>query len=219
MAELNLREKLRQLLVRKGVKFVLKFSGLTFKRTLMAEEMEQVQHIRYQLYAEAGYINAADYPEGKFSDKYDGASANFLVLDKDKPVGTVRLILNSKIGFPTEHLFNFDRPKISRQNIAEISRLAIARQYRGGSRAAMIGLMKMIYEYANERHITYAYSFMPKRLEQSFRNFGLSFYLLHEKPLQKKHFMERNGLAGYFLRNQARPYLLSINETKTLFGL
>lgn len=215
------RKKLRQLLMKRVTHDALRFSGLTFIHTKTESELEQVYRLRYHLYSEAGYICPSKYPDGVFKDQWDHASINFLVLNsQEEPIGTMRLVLNSIAGFPTEQLFNFKIPRIPRHRIAEISRFAIAKNYRAKNHTILIGLIKLIYEYSKDLDIEVLYAYMPEALEILLRKLEISFIKLPTMPLTPKYFSARDVIGGYFKRhNHVYPYLLSVMNEKILLGL
>lgn len=109
---------------------------MPFKVSLVTDEKElaAVFKLRYKVYCqEWGFEKPENYPDRLEMDDYDKNSLHFAAKDDSgKIVGTVRLILGSSQGFPAEKYceIDTDRNKIPGERIAEISRLAISREYR-----------------------------------------------------------------------------------------
>jgi N-acyl-L-homoserine lactone synthetase len=98
------------------------------------EELAEVYKLRYKVYCEEwGFEKPEDHPDGLERDEYDKNSVHFAVkTDEGKLIGTIRLILNSLNGFPLEkHCpININKDTLPRNALAEISRLAISKNYR-----------------------------------------------------------------------------------------
>lgn len=95
----------------------------------------EVFKLRYKVYCdEWGFEKPEDHPEGLESDEYDQHSVHLgaFCQDSGKLIGTIRLILNSELGFPIENHCTLTTSglAIDRNNIAEISRLAVSKDFR-----------------------------------------------------------------------------------------
>lgn len=105
-----------------------------FKKATTEEEKIEIYKLRYQVYCEEyGFLPAADHPDGLEKDEYDDFSTHFTATDNQgNIIGTIRLIQDSKLGLPIEKYcgLKIDNSINSRENIAEISRLAINKIYR-----------------------------------------------------------------------------------------
>jgi N-acyl amino acid synthase of PEP-CTERM/exosortase system len=107
------------------------------------ELLRAVFRLRYQVYCieqRAPGFEASSYPEGMESDVYDRHSVHMLLRHRPSGdfVGTARLILTDPLDpqklFPTEQHTKLDPTlidikKLSRQDIGEISRLVVVRQF------------------------------------------------------------------------------------------
>jgi N-acyl amino acid synthase of PEP-CTERM/exosortase system len=94
-----------------------------------------IYRLRFQVYVkEWGFEAIKDHPDGLEHDDFDDYSVHtYACCDQRKQViGTVRMILNSPLGFPIERYFDIpDLPNnVDRNTIGEISRLAISKEYR-----------------------------------------------------------------------------------------
>lgn len=105
-----------------------------FYTTPSQKELDEIYRLRYSVYCEEyGYLDKKNYPGKKESDEYDRHSVHFVLRSKSGEIAaTVRMILFSPDGFPIEKHFRLDIhvPQEKRMNIAEISRLIVAKKYR-----------------------------------------------------------------------------------------
>jgi len=95
-------------------------------------QLRRVFRLRYKVYCEEwDFEKAENHPDGLEMDIYDKHSVHFLAKDVDgKSAGTIRLILDSDDGFPVERYCGVEIKGVDRSRIAEISRLAINKNYR-----------------------------------------------------------------------------------------
>lgn len=99
---------------------------------------KEIFKLRYDVYVcEFGFEKKEDHPSGQEKDIYDPHSIKLAAVEQvdaemQKVIGTIRLILPSEHGFPIENKAPIDFPegKKSIDKIAEISRLAISKDYR-----------------------------------------------------------------------------------------
>lgn len=111
-------------------------SLFNFSKANTPELLEEVFRLRYKVYCfECNFLNPADYPQEKEKDKYDPSSVHFFASDDLGIIGTARIILNSKEGFPLEsHCKNnltIDKKLLpDPKKTAEVSRLVISKEYR-----------------------------------------------------------------------------------------
>ena len=113
---------------------MLSHGHFRFVRAETDDLREKVYRLRYAVYvSEFGFEKPEDHPGGLETDTYESSAVHFAALDPDdEVVGTIRLILHSDRGFPTEKAvdirFPGERPRPDK--IAEISRLALSYRYR-----------------------------------------------------------------------------------------
>ena len=108
--------------------------SFTVNRVSGEKELTEIYRLRYKIYClEWRFEKPENHSSEILTDIYDNYSLHFAVRDySGKIVGAVRLILYSEQGFPIEKYCHLDvsKDKIPREKIAEISRLAIHRDYR-----------------------------------------------------------------------------------------
>ena len=89
--------------------------------------MASMYRVRYQVYClECGFRDPAEYPYKMEWDEYDESSLHYVAItDSGEVVGTVRLVLDSHLGFPLENHCGLVLEKCegARNDAAEISRL------------------------------------------------------------------------------------------------
>lgn len=108
--------------------------GFIVDKVLDDSGLKEIYRLRYKVYVEeCGFERPENHPAGIEIDKFDKNSVHFATKNENENIiGTVRLILNSPIGFPIEKRckLNINKYELSRNHLAEISRLAISKQYR-----------------------------------------------------------------------------------------
>ena len=97
--------------------------------------LREIQRLRYDVYCvERQFLDASDFSEQLESDVYDDHAVHCAATDIDGQVsGALRLVLDSRLGFPLEaHAKGLDESfqRLPRDHTAEISRLAIAKSGR-----------------------------------------------------------------------------------------
>ena len=169
--------------------------------------------LRQQVYLEEEYIAASSRTEMLFTDEFDDVSEHLVVLDKDDcVVGATRFVLPSPLGYPTERFFNVQRPNVRPERLGEFSRLTIAAGHRGGARAPMIGLLKLVYEVMVRNSVDHVYAFMAPRLITSLASLGCVTRRLPELPPTPEHLANRRPMKGYFEKQDILPVLLRLDE-------
>lgn len=97
--------------------------------------LESIYRLRYQVYVtEWGFEDPDDHPDGLEMDSHDLRSLHFYAYTGsiDRIIGTARIILGSELKFPIEQHFKVNGLPLHtpRNKIAEISRLAISKEFR-----------------------------------------------------------------------------------------
>lgn len=97
--------------------------------------MGEAHRLRFKVYCdEWGFEKPEAHPGGLERDEFDAHAVHFgaLAAETGELIGTIRIILNSELGFPIEQhcVFDTDLSFVEKSNIAEISRLAVSKDYR-----------------------------------------------------------------------------------------
>ncbi len=177
---------------------------LVFRQISRPEDLEKVFRLRYQVFVvEQALGRAEDHPRGIAHDRFDAVAQHFLCeTPEGLPIGTLRLILPSPLGFPVEDhcLLFIDPGKIPRDRLGEISHLAVRRAYQrrredpfhpappdrcetsGEPRPAdrrrsdiVLGLYREVYHATRRLDITHWYAAMEDKLWILLRRFGFVF--------------------------------------------
>lgn len=128
-----------------GLEFRL--GGFQFAAATTSELLDQVYRLRYRAYVRD--IKVADptlFPGEKHTDPQDSWSIHAVALDPTgAAVGTIRLVLNSQVGFQTLEAASEDQriKLVSSRKIAELSRLALGDPYARASADIWSALMSI----------------------------------------------------------------------------
>lgn len=181
-------------------------SAFNFTKMTEQAELHKVFKLRYRAYCEEwGFEKPEDHPEGIEYDEYDKHSVHFAATRNSDHliIGTIRLILNSEKGFPIEKHCKIDEDlsHLNRNKLAEISRLAISKEYLRRAEDSVIfrdkgeyqpeltqipierrkrqeivcGLYKCIYKESKKRGLTHWYAVMGKGLYLLLKRFSIPF--------------------------------------------
>ena len=105
---------------------------------------DSIQALRYAVYClECKYLDPAKYPNERETDEYDPYSVQFAATnERDEMVATLRLVRDSRLGFPLEGhagTLSAEYHRLPRDKTAEISRLILARSYRRRANDGLYG--------------------------------------------------------------------------------
>jgi len=115
------------------------FSKLTLSLASSAEEIREVQRLRYKVFIETMGLTALENPDGLDTDEFDDYCDHLIVRDNKslKIVGTYRVLgphSARKIGrYYSESEFDLSRFEHIRDQIAEAGRACIHPDYRSGA--------------------------------------------------------------------------------------
>jgi len=199
------------------------------------ERINEIYRLRYKVYClECGYEDPCDYINHLEEDEYDRIATHFCALESrsNKIVGTARIILPSAAGLPIFNYFPVDSElllSIPPDSVAEISRLAISKEYRQRMVDAAIygdnvislmdererrnwrkryeielvtGLYHCIYAESIQLGLTHLYAIMSDGLYALLTRWGLTW-----QPIGPA--LDYHGIR--------RPYMASIKENKHWF--
>lgn len=202
--------------------------GFDFRRVHDAQALEDIYRLRYKVYVEEwGFERSEDHPGGIERDAFDEHSMHFVAARYGQMIGTIRLIRHSEKGFPIEHHCTIDcsADSLEKCRIAEISRLAVSKEYRkrledrrifrpdldGGDvlfteetlnsrrkrQEIIVGLFKAMYAESKKAGLTHWYAVMAKALYVLLQRLGIVF-----TPIGPE--VNYHGLRA--------PYILEIKE-------
>ena len=147
------------------------FAPLPRSRAAPDAALHAMQRLRYEVYClEQRFVDAARCTDGRESDDYDLHAIHFAAAtDRGEVVATLRLVLDSPLGFPLERYaagLLDHRPGTERPRTGEVSRLIIATRYRSATiREPLIlfGLFRHLYEESWRMGLDYLLAAMEPR--------------------------------------------------------
>ncbi len=175
-----------------------------YRPAVTSVDRQMIYQLRYQVYVnEWRFENRLDHPSGMERDVFDQHSHHFMAFSNNILIGTVRIIRYSPIGFPLERncTVTADLSAINRENIGEISRLAVSKDFRrraydkelyeGGPASEdlfqsdkdmrrkrheiILGLFKAMYQESKALGITHWIVATAKALQILLRRLGIVF--------------------------------------------
>jgi N-acyl-L-homoserine lactone synthetase len=157
--------------------------------TLLASDavLHAMQRLRYEVYClEQRFVDAARCADGRESDEFDPHAIHFAATDRGEVVATLRLVLDSPLGFPLErHVpgLLYGQPPGERPGTGELSRLIIAPRYRTPALREpqiLFGLFRRLYEESWRLGLDYLVAAMEGKLARLVRRLGFPFVPLGE---------------------------------------
>jgi N-acyl-L-homoserine lactone synthetase len=147
------------------------------------DSLDAIHRLRYQVYClERQFLDLGAHPEGRETDEYDRYAVHFAATDETgELVATLRLVVDSPLGFPLEHRAVSLFPEFTRLRRAltgEISRLILARQQRGviiAEPLLLFGLLKELYEESRRLGLDGLLATMEDGLARLVRRLGFQF--------------------------------------------
>lgn len=131
------------------------------------EELEACFRILHDAYVASGFMKPSE--TGMRITMYHALPTTTTLCAKydGKVVGTMSMIREGVFGFPMQAAFDLSDVRLRQGQIAEISALAVHKDYRKTGGAILFPLMKFMYEYCTEyfdtRHLVIAVN--PDRIE------------------------------------------------------
>ena len=140
---------------------------LVLKLAETKEELEACFSLLHNAYVESGFMTPD--PSGLRVTIYHALPTTTTLCAKydGKVVGTVSLIRESALGIPLQRIFDLSAVRIKEGQIAEVSALAIHRNFRRTGGSILFPLIKFMYEYCttcfDTRHLVIAVN--PRHIE------------------------------------------------------
>jgi hypothetical protein len=187
--------------------------GIKIKIAKSQKELNEIFHFRWKIYSKLGYIDLKDFPDQKLKDEYEESSLNIMALKDNILAGTVRLVLPSSKGFPTEKAFNIINFNFPKEKMGEISKLCIKKEYKNNCRKKIfLALMAEVYKLSKKNKTSYWLIGIPLFLKEHFNklNFYLPFQPLEIGPLKPENIEERKTAKKYFEKHQIIPFFITL---------
>jgi N-acyl-L-homoserine lactone synthetase len=131
--------------------------------------LADLQRLRYDVYClEREFINPNRFPDRRERDDYDEVAFHFTASMQGSLAGTVRLVPDSKLGFPMERFAPhglIESAGLPRERTAEISRLVLARQYRRSATPPGTRLLSELFQHGFAQGNTLGFDTLIAALE------------------------------------------------------
>ena len=124
--------------------------SLSIART--KEELESAFTLLHDAYVEMGFMQP--HPSGMRVTAYHAlpTTATLIARWDEEVIGTVSIVRDTALGLPADQAFDLSALRAEGTTLAEVSALAIKRQYHGDSGQALFPLLKFMYQYS-ERYL------------------------------------------------------------------
>lgn len=155
--------------------------GFVFKLATTMDEIMQAYNLVYEEYLQMGLVKESLKPYKVTKYSLLPSSSILIVKKGDEVIATMSHIMDSPMGLPLEELWPLDSIRTNGKRIAEISALAIKKNFRRARGVILLPLMKLLY------HSVYEY-FGTDTLVIATHPYAAPFYsgLLGFGPLSKK---------------------------------
>lgn len=172
---------------------------LTFRVARNERELEAAYNILHDAYVEHGFMKP--HPSELRVTKYHAlpSTSTLIALWGDDVVGTVSIIRDSPLGFPLDKIFDTSEIRKNGARLAEVSSLAIHKNFRGDRGAVLFPLMKYLFHYCADFFGVdcMVIAVNPSRIE--FYEAILGFRRLQEKNVDNYDFVNGAPAVGAFL--------------------
>ena len=132
------------------------------------EEQNQAFYVRYKVFVEERKnFDLSEYAEQKERDEWDDleTTVNFLALYDKKPVGTVRMIVDSEKGLPLEKYLDLFSMRKGNKMPCEGGRYAVLKDYRS-RRKIWVGLLKILLNYTRMKNFDHMYGLSSSNMKK-----------------------------------------------------
>lgn len=203
---IRLPDQVRYRIARKLVKPPIEIpQEFTFKIAKTKEELEQAFRLLHDAYVDQGYMKPNQ--TGLRVTKFHALPTTTTLIAKynDKVVGTVSILRDAGLGLPLDSAFDLNNVKIKYPQIAEVSSLAIQKEFRREHGFLLWPLLKYFYHYS--KHLMRLNSIIvgvhPKWAD--FYLGILGFKPIYANTVKHYDFANGNPVVGYFLDLETAP--------------
>ncbi len=194
---------------------LLFIKGVKIKISKNKEDLEKVYRFRKDVYAQEGYIDEKEVPD-IWKDKYDDYSVNIAALKNGEPVGALRLVDSQKSGkLPIEEIFKLkdSLPK----NCMEVSKLVIDKNFRGGKRLIIYGLIKKSFYWSSKNRKEYWAAFLSEKFCNSLKpileKIKIDLKEIETLPPGEEEQKARTLMKNYFEKQNIKPSLFFLKKS------
>lgn len=148
-------------------------TNIDFAQVGTDDERLAMYRLRFHVYCvENKFLDAADNPNGLEKDDWDAASAHFIAKLEGEVVGTIRLVIDSPLGYPIESHFDVAHLRAPGRVFAELSRFIVDPKHRRNIFGISNGLMGVILRYSLQKGITDWCGLFDDKLYRVYRHHG-----------------------------------------------
>lgn len=126
--------------------------NIIFKLADSIDELEQAFHVLHDAYVEQGYMEP--HPSGLRVTKYHALPTTAVLIAKDTSTGqviaTISVVRNTPLGLPLDAIFPLEDLKKKYRHLAEVSSLAIRKEYRKAPKDLLWPLLRYFYKYVKD---------------------------------------------------------------------
>ncbi len=194
---------------------LLFIKGVKIKVLKGKEDFEKVYKFRKKIFLQEGYIDAEDVPDA-WKDEYDDYAVNIAAFKNGEPVGALRLVDSQKSGkLPIEKVFKLkdNLPK----NCMEVSKLVIDKNFRGGKRLIIYGLIKKAFYWSSKNRKEHWAAFLNEKfcnsLDPVLQEIGIDFKELETLPPGEEEQKARTLMKNYFEKQNIKPSLFFLKKS------
>jgi hypothetical protein len=127
-------------------------SNIVFKLAETRDELEQAFQVLHDAYVGQGYMDP--HPSGMRVTKYHALPTTAVLVAKDLDTGlvvaTVSIVRNTALGLPLDSIFPMEELKSKYRHLAEVSSLAIRKDYRREPSQLLWPLLRYFYKYIKD---------------------------------------------------------------------
>ena len=124
-------------------------ANIIFKIAETKKELEQAFEVLHDSYVDQGYMDP--HPSGLRITKYHALPTTTVLIakdiEKDMVIGTISIIRNTPLGLPLDAIFPLLHLKKEFNHLAEVSSLAIRKQYRKDGGALLWPLLRYFHHF------------------------------------------------------------------------
>jgi len=148
---------------------------LTIRHLTTPDELDAAFRLRYEIFCKERNLLPVDrFPDGREQDAHDQYSEQFLALAGTEPIGTIRLIKHSPLGFPMVALHPLPRDVVP-DRFVEVSRVAVVKSARSVHGIVLLGLCRAISEWSATHGMTDWGARLDERILKRLQFLGIPF--------------------------------------------
>ncbi len=156
---------------------MVEFKNLELRVAETDEEKEECYRLRYEVFAQHGFIDPEEYPDKCVKDEYDPISTIFYAAKyengKREIIGTIRVTPPNERGFQIEGLFEVSEWKLRYgSDLWESSKVVVRNRGREGF-GALLGLAGAVYRFLKENGLRAIVYMTGEWNERMYRKLGV----------------------------------------------